>query len=225
MADKIDIVIHPTYRVALDLHDGLVSSLVDFNRRKGLLIDLPDSIQDFQSYRDRLAVLQDDLRTTPQGHAGATNFEQLVGDVLRLCLFRPLHNIAEQARDVDGVIRRDWVASNRANSGFWEVMRQRYAATQVVFECKNYAEVGAADFQQAAYYMTKASGLLVFIVFRGEVTKQHMLHVKRVHVEKEGLVMLLTERDLGVFIRQSMVGKVKDDHLQAKYDETVRSIS
>ncbi len=45
------------------------------------------------------------------------------------------------------------------------------------------------------------------------------------HGNNRGLVLLLSDKDLVVLIRQSMNGKVKDDHLQARYDEVARAIS
>jgi hypothetical protein len=224
VSDKVDLVIHPSYRDALDLQDVLVTSLADVNKRQGLLLDLPEALT-FDEYRERLKELLDDLRTLPVGRPGAVDYEDLVGDILKLCLFRPLHNVEPQARDFDGTVRRDWIASNRAHNGFWSFMRQRYDASQVLFECKNYAGLEASDFQQASYYMGEAAGRLVFLSFRGEINKHYYAHLKRIHSDKNGLVILLTDRDLAVFIRQSINGKVKDDHLQNRYDETVRAIS
>lgn len=43
--------------------------------------------------------------------------------------------------------------------------------------------------------------------------------------ENGGLVLLLSERDLRVFLRQSKKGKVSEDHIRDRYDETVRMIS
>lgn len=39
--------------------------------------------------------------------------------------------------------------SNRADRGFWAMVRQKFDATQVVFECKNYAGLGL-DIRQRA---------------------------------------------------------------------------
>jgi len=224
VSDKVDIVIHPTYREALDLQEVLVSSLVDLNKRQGLIIELPDALT-LDDYRSRLIELQEDLKTTPTGREAASSFEDLVGEIIRLCLFRPLHNAQSQVRDIEGTMRRDWMVANRAHSGFWSIMRQRYNAMQITFECKNYSDLEASDFHQASHYMSKITGKLVFLVFRGEVKKHYFTHIQRVHNERSGLVMLLNDKDLAVFIRQSINGKVKDDHLQNRYDEIVRSIS
>jgi hypothetical protein len=224
VTDKTDIVVHPTYHDALDLQDVLVGTLADLNTRQGLVLELPEAL-DFSEYQKRLHDLQDDLKTLPTGSSSATAFEDIVGKVLKLCFFRPLTNVQEQVRDVDGTVRRDWIASNRAQSGFWEVMRQRWNATQVLVECKNYEELQASDFHQASYYMGEAVGRLVVLIFRGEFRKHYYQHVKRVLQDRRGLILLLNDRDLAVFVRQSINGKVKDDHLQRRYDETVRAIS
>ncbi|MCA1605594.1 MAG: transposase, partial [Acidobacteria bacterium] len=145
--DKTDIVIHPTYHEALDLQDVLVRTLGDLKgfHRPGLLLELPGAMT-FDEYQKKLGELQDDLRNVPIGQSGAKEFEDVVGRVLKLCFYRPLTHVQEQVRNINGTIRRDWIASNRAQSGFWEVMRQRWDATQVLFECKNYENLEASDF-------------------------------------------------------------------------------
>jgi hypothetical protein len=44
-------------------------------------------------------------------------------------------------------------------------MRDKYHATQVIWECKNYDDLAADDFHQAAYYMNNTAGRLVVIAF------------------------------------------------------------
>jgi hypothetical protein len=225
LQQSTDLVIHPSYWEALDLQDVLVSSFgadAAFGRQ-GVQFDLPGAL-DFEVYQEQLEALRGRLEAIPHGREGAADFEALVGEILELCFFRVLANVEAQVREVDGTVRRDWVAANRAETGFWRLLRDRYAATQVVFECKNYADLSASDFQQAAYYFSRAGGRVVFTVFRGEIKNHYHAHIKRA-AEQDGLVMLLTERDLLVFIRQALKGRVKDDHLQDRYDTTVRRIS
>lgn len=227
ISESTEIVLHPSYHPALDLQDVLVGSL-DQNqeiRRTGIILDLPGQFS-LDEYQEYVEGLHEQIRTVEVGRDHAAAFETVVGETLELCLFRSLYNVKAQERDVDGTIRRDWVASNRAQFGFWEMMRQRHKATQVIFECKNYEELKAADFHQAAYYMSGAAGKLVIIVFRGDTQKKHYYdHVKRIFSDKEGIVLLLNDKDLAVFARQALKGKVKDDHIQDRYDMTVRLIS
>ena len=221
-------VVHPSYADSLNLQDALITSLNENAplKQSGLVIDLPDAIDLFE-YQDQLKLLSDELKNCPPGDAAASEYEAVVGKVIRLCFFRSLTNVEPRVRDVDGRVIRDWIAANRADFGFWQVIRQRYEATQVIWECKNYAELGADVFHQSAYYMTKEIGRFVVLCFRGDEIKNHYFeHIKRVAREKEGgIVLPLTDRDLQVFIRQALNGKQKEDHIQEIYDKITRKIS
>lgn len=68
------------------------------------------------------------------------------------------------------------------------------------------------------------------IAYRGEagqveLPRGYVEHVRRISQEKDGIVLLLTDQDLRVFIRQAISGEVKDAHIQDKYDRMVRAIS
>ena len=70
---------------------------------------------------------------------------------------------------------------------------QRYDATWVVFECKNYEDLSASDFQQVNYYNSPAGGRFTVIVFRGEVKNHYYQHVKRIVAQNDGMVLLLND--------------------------------
>lgn len=225
ISSSIDTSIHPSYWDGLDLLDVLVTEFGEGNDfgRLGVITDFPGALN-FEQYQNNLAEVNAALQTVPVGAEGAYEFESLVGQVLELCFFRVLFNIEPQSRDVAGTVRRDWIASNRGEAGFWEMVRHRHGASQVIFECKNYEELAADDFHQAGYYMSDQAGKLIFIVFRGEIKNHHFEHVKKLS-NNGGMVLLLNEKDLRVFVRQAMNGKVKDSHLQDKYDRVLRMIS
>jgi len=221
------ITVHPTYADALNLQNLLIGTLDEATplQRSGIVLDLPGAV-DLNDYNNRLNQLVMGLKTIPHGEVAASMFEDLVGDILRLCFFRALSNVEHRVRDVDGRVIRDWIAANTASGGFWETIRVRYHATQVVWECKNYADLEASDFHQAAYYMTKEIGRFVVIAYRGETKQFYYQHVKRVAAEKDGgIVLLLGERDLAVFLRQALNGKNREEHIREIYDRTVRLIS
>ncbi len=221
------VVVHPSYVEALDLQDKVIGTLDDVTLQKeGLLIDLPDAV-DLRGYKDRLTQLLADIENTPTGDEYDRDYERIVGDIIGLCFFRVLCNVEPQVRDVDGRVIRDWVASNVASSGFWEMIRERYLASQVIWECKNYTELTAGDFHQTAYYMGNAIGHFSVVCFRGERSdKSHYYqHIRRIASNHNGMVLLLTDKDLQVFVRQSLNGKVKEEHIRDIYDTTVRKIS
>lgn len=219
-------VIHPSYADALNLQSVVVGTLSEDVPLKdqGLVIDLPDAIP-LETYYSKLSGMLEELATLPKGKPGATAFEDFVGDVIKLCFFRSLANVEAKVRNVGVTVIRDWIASNVAISGFWEIVRQRYDAVQVIWECKNYEDLQADDFQQASYYMTEAAGKFVVMAFRGDTSPHYYEHIQRVAREKDGLVLLLTESDLKVFMRQSLHGKMKESHIQSIYDKTLRLIS
>lgn len=219
------LVIHPSYVDALALKQTVIASLGDDVQLKGegLTYDLPEatSLADYQAKLDHLL---EEVKTIPCGKSKALEWETLIGDMLRLCFFKWLGNVEPKSRDVSGRVIRDWVTSNFAPKGFWEMVRHRYNATQVIWECKNYVDLKSDDFQQSQYYMTEAGGRFVVVVFRGDIKKHYYEHIRRAN-EKDGMILLLSERDIIVFLRQARNGKIKESHIRDIYDRTVREIS
>lgn len=222
-----DVIIHPSYWDALDLQDVLITTIgseLPYGRA-GYVSDLPGGL-DLGSYFEQLEKLMAELEALPVGRQGAKAYEEIVGEVLHLCFFRSLTNPEAHSRTVDGRVVRDWVVSNRAASGFWEMVRLRYAATQVVWECKNYADVNAEDLHQVSYYLNDRFGRFGVLVHRGKgsVSQAVLQHIQRIASDKNALVLVLHDRDLMVFLRQARNGKIKEDHIQNRYDEIVRRI-
>jgi len=221
------VIVHPSYADALSLQNVVVESLsAEISlQAEGLQIELPDAVS-LGEYSSRLDTLEEELKTLPTGPGAARQFEDLVGELIKLCFFRSLNNVEPRVSEVSGTSIRDWIAANVARNGFWEMVRQRYGATQIVWECKNYQDLGSDVFQQVASYMTKEIGRFAVVAFRGEMKKHYHDHIKRIASEKEGgIVLLLAEQDLKVFIRQARNGKIKETHIQEIYDRTVRAIS
>lgn len=226
ITDHDEIEIHKCYWDALDLQDTLVRSLPEDDQFGdiGVIYDLPGGLNPV-TYAERLDVLAARLDSIPEGVPGARDFELVVGEVIRLCFFRALENVEERVRDADGTVIRDWIASNRAQTGFWSVMRQRYDATQIIWECKNYRTLKAADFQQACYYASNAAGRMLIIAFRGEIQPSYYGHIKRFVTEQNGIILPLGLRDLKTFVRQNRNGKITESHIQDRYDQVIRKTS
>lgn len=220
------LIIHPTYRNALSLRDILIKDIPDNTiiQTSGILEDLPEGVK-IEEYQTQLKSLLEDLRIIRHGHEDAPDFEEIVGKVIKLCFFKYLTNIQPKVRTIDNRTIKDWIASNRASDGFWAMIRDQHGATQVIFECKNYANIGADDFHQASYYLNDTIGRFGIIVFRGdEVTQTHYQHMQRIASNDKKVILLLRQKDLEVFIRQAINGKSKEGHIQEIYDKTVRAI-
>lgn len=226
VSDTTDVVIHRCYWDALDLQDTLVRHLPEQKEfgKIGIIEDLPGGL-DPTEYNDSIELAMSTLQDLPLGSAGATDFEEVVGDVIKLCFFRSLVNVEERVKNHNGRVVRDWIAANRASSGFWEAVRSRYGAVQVTWECKNYADLHADDFHQLSYYMSDVGGRFIVLVFRGEMKPSYYQHLERVATNSKGFVLPLNEKDLMVFLRQARNGKIKEDHIQDKYDSVIRKLS
>jgi hypothetical protein len=75
--------------------------------------------------------------------------------------------------------------------------------------------------------MNDTIGKVAFLVYRGgpELKRSYLEHIRRISSDKRGIVLLLSERDVEVFLRQALNGKKSEGHLQALFDKTVREIS
>jgi len=219
--------VHPAYHAALHLRDMVLPEITDdiILQNTGILEELPDGVS-FDGYQNKLKGIIHELEKLPRGREHASKYEIIVGDMIKLCFFRSLTNVQPKVRSREGTVIRDWVASNRAATGFWAVIREKYHATQIIWECKNYDQLAADDFQQASYYMTSAIGRFVIMVFRGqELDSSYARHVERIANDKQGIVLILTEKDVKVFLRQAMNGKFREDHINELYDRVCRNIS
>ena len=218
--------IHPTYHEALNLRASLLTDLSDETmlKNEGILEDLPESF-DLDEYKKQIDVTRDHLSSISAGKNGAKEYEDVIGEVIKLCFFRSLTNVQPKERSADGAVIRDWIASNRARDGFWEIVRNMYDANQIIWECKNYENLHADDFHQMSYYLNDVSGRFGIIVFRGnEIKDSYLKHLKRA-VVKHGLIMILTEKDIEVFLRQASKGTFKELHIQDRFDYFVRKLS
>jgi hypothetical protein len=223
-------VIHGTFCIALCLHETVIGGIDEtFSLRQGGVVsELPEAFVDLSRYNEQLGDVIERLKTLPLG-AGkqAEEFEDIVGDIVKLCFFRWLANLDPKSRNQSGRVIRDWICSNIAADGFWEAMRHRYNATNVIWECKNYAVLSADDFHQANYYLTQPIGGFSVLVFRGEKRNSYFEHIGRIASLRDGkgVVVLVNEKDLMVFVRQSLAGKSRDSHIRAIYDDTIKKIS
>lgn len=220
--------IHQTYHEALNLRRMLIVDLKaeTMLKSEGMLEDLPESFR-LDEYKFALEAALQQLPKISRGAEGAGEFESFVGEVIRLCFFRSLTNVQPHERNLDGTRIRDWIASNRAADGFWEMVRNKYGATQVVWECKNYDELHADDFHHIQYYLSDTFGRFGIIVFRGaEIKESNFRHISSIaNKNGAGFILLLTQKDLEVFLRQAIKGAFKEGHIQDKYDLIIRKIS
>jgi hypothetical protein len=62
--------------------------------------------------------------------------------------------------------RRDIVGTNASNSKVWQRIERDYGIRQMVFDAKNYQDVGRDEYRQMSTYLTGSYGRLGFLVTR-----------------------------------------------------------
>ncbi len=217
------VVVHPSYVDALSLQEAVVGELDEESilQTAGIIEALPNQLK-LTDYRNQLAALEEELRVLPVGPVYESSFVAIVERIIRLCFYRSLRETKTITDRYDGRDVTSLLTNNQAVGGFWQVMRSRYQSEYVVWECHNLKKLDVKAFDEASYYMGKQMAHVVVVCFRGNETKRlYFEQTRRIYEERTGGILLLCmEKDLRVFIRQAINGKVTDDRLQTIYDAT-----
>lgn len=158
--------IHPCYWKALDIKSDLIE--------ENVVIELYDDIKTTSSTVEiadirtkKIGQLVSALPQMPEGREAAHKFEEWVFRTIQILFSGQLSN-PELKPNADAVQRRDIVATNMANSGFWRRILEDYKSRQVVLEVKNYSTLKNDDFRQALSYSGDSYGKFVVIVNRNQ---------------------------------------------------------
>ena len=162
------VAVHPCYSRALDIigaddvqFDVLLAVNDDYDEEK------PDKQSLSALFKAGANTLLTEISGIQLGEADASKFEDWVLQALRLLLSGELSNI-EKKPNKDAPKRRDIVGSNEAKSGVWKRLLQQRNAGQIIFEVKNFEDLGADAYHQTISYATGVYGNVVFLVHRGQ---------------------------------------------------------
>jgi hypothetical protein len=173
IAPTDSIMIHPCYWNALNLQKD--------NLEQGIAEQIFDEYeitihsQSAEQRATRLGQIISELTTIPLGHDGASRFEEWCKRAIEIAFAQELTNI-QLHPNKSAVQRRDIVATNQGTKGFWKRIRDDYETRQVIFEVKNFEEIGIDEYRQMNGYLTREYGKLGFIICRD---KQPGLHKGR----------------------------------------------
>lgn len=185
------LVVHPCYWKALELRTDEESTdvVVEINdefdvSRRATLAD--NRIR-------RLGQIVSDLPKVPVGTDGAGDFEEWVLRAVKLLFAGKLSN-PELNPTPDAIQRRDVVATNVADSGFWKMVYDDWESRQVIFEVKNYEDLKSDDFRQLLSYTTGQYGRFGVIVHRGKseaVSDKHRGWIQTLYHEHGRMVLTI----------------------------------
>lgn len=155
--------IHPCYWLAL----GATQSQLRAAEAEDIHdeYDIEVSSVSEEQRKQQIGALLQELSSIPEGMAGAHDFEQWCLKTIRIIFATDLVNI-ELHSNKNGLQQRDIIATNLGDTAVWKRVLSDYQTRQVIFEIKNYNELGAAEYRQISSYMSKEYGRLAFIVNR-----------------------------------------------------------
>ena len=157
------VAIHPCYWKALDVRQTGIEPEV--------LLDIHDDYEsrvnpDLNDIRTkRLGQLVSDLPATRRGPTGAAEYERWVLQACQILFAGDLSDFQLHPAP-GGVARRDIVATNCAERGFWKRVRDEYRTHQVVFETKNDEDLEGTDYLESLGYDNRQFGQLIVVVTR-----------------------------------------------------------
>ena len=194
--------IHPCYWKALGLNEAnmpieIVAEIHDEYEAKA-----EPEAQDIRTRQ--LGSLISELSNVPVGPEGAARFEEWVFRSIRILFQGALMN-PELKPNKNAIQRRDIVATNMAQSGFWRRIFEDYQSRQVIFEVKNYADLKFEDYRQALSYMTNQYGRFLILVCRSgaeTVGGTEQGWIKTMYHEHERVILTLPAMTLARCLRK-----------------------
>lgn len=190
------IAVHPCYARALDVvvdgFDVLLPVVNDeYDEDRSSQLTNKEAVSSLIDRRSQ--GLRDRIDKIPPGKEGASAFEEWVRDVIVFLWAKELSNV-QLHPNKQAPLRRDIVASNNCRPGLWARLAKSHGATQVVFEVKNYGDLGPNEFAQARAYLGGSSnGNVVFIVYRQQretLSDNEKSHILDAHGQSHLMVLL-----------------------------------
>jgi len=146
------------------------------------------------------------LPTIPQGSDGASRFEDWCQQAVSILFAAGLRNV-ELKPNGDATQRRDIVARNQGAMEAWKRILQDYGARQVIFEVKNYGDLGPVEYRQMNSYLVREYGHIGFIITREDDESlkkdKDLAWVREIYHEHNSLIVKLTGNWLNKYLSKA----------------------
>lgn len=218
--------VHPCYWKALDIQSGIIEEDIKIELYDDNKPPPKDGITDQRV--KMIGQLVSLLPSMPEGIDHASEFEDWTFRAIQILFSGTLVN-PELKPNGDSLQRRDIVATNMAEKGFWRRVYEDYEARQIIIEVKNYATLKPDDFRQVLSYTGGQYGKFVVVVNRSEnegLTKVEQDWVKEMWDTHKILVFVVP-----AVILSRCIGKLRkkarfdyaEDQLAKRLDTFLRS--
>lgn len=149
-----------------------------------------------------------ELRDCEPGKPQWSVYQQLVGRILEHLFCPDLNVPLSESPDESGTNRRDFILANFAEAGFWNHMRQRYAADYIVVDAKNYVgKIKKREILQMANYLRPhGAGLFGMIFTRVGADASARITAREQWAHYQKLVLILDDSDCTAMLNASGAG-------------------
>jgi hypothetical protein len=167
---KAEILVHPCYWRALninseelqpDVAEELPPAVTEI--RDEYDIDVASSTPAIRKHR--IGQIISALPQILEGNDGAGQFEDWCNQAIAVLFAAGLRNIELKPNGTANQ-RRDLVARNEGGTAAWNRILLDYQSRQVIFEVKNYKDLGPAEYRQMVSYLVRDYGSLGFFITR-----------------------------------------------------------
>ena len=162
-SDKI--LIHPCYWIGLNLSKNALAPEEAELINDEYEIKVTSVTPEIRS--QKIGALTAEIGNIRTGREHAHDFESWVTTALQTIFAGHLGNVEINPNGA-AIQRRDIVGTNLVKTQNWKYIFERYGVHQVVFDAKNFSEIGRDEYRQLSTYLHGVYGTLGFIITRDD---------------------------------------------------------
>ncbi|HEU5124202.1 MAG TPA: hypothetical protein VFW05_09090 [Verrucomicrobiae bacterium] len=208
---KAEFLIHPCYWRSLNIR-GAELNVEEAEDVPPAITEIRDEFdievasQTPEIRKHRIGQIISALSLITEGSAGAQQFEEWCHQAISILFAGGLSNV-ELKPNRDATQRRDIVARNQGKTDAWQRVLKDYSSRQVIFEVKNYTDLGPSEYRQMNSYLVRDYGEIGFIITRetDESLKKDkdLAWVREIYHEHNRLIVKLTATWLTKYLSKS----------------------
>ncbi|USE00239.1 hypothetical protein JKJ11_15130 [Vibrio sp. SCSIO 43133] len=144
------------------------------------------------------------LEQVPTGRDAASEYENVIEDILSVLFYPSLCHPTKQDKIHAGRKRIDITYTNEARSGFFAWIAQHHPCAHVFVECKNYGkEVGNPEVDQIAGRFSPSRGKVGILICRKIENKELLMkRCRDTADDQRGFILPLDDDDLKALIKE-----------------------
>lgn len=214
------LLVHPCYWISLNLTRDAFT--IDESEQINDEYEIKVTSQTPEIRSARIGAIISDLGNIKEGKEGETDFELWVENAIRTVFAGHLDNVERKANGA-AVQRRDIVTLNLGRTPSFARIQNDYKSRQLIFEVKNFRDVGRDEYRQLLSYLHNAYGDLGFIVTRDDDENLHsgreLDWVREMFASHRKLIIRITAKFL-----QKLLGKLRSPEKHDAVDKAINSL-